>query len=305
MPSYDAVAVFASVAGAGSFTKAARTLGTPISTLSRKVAELEDDLGVKLLDRSRRQIRLTEAGAQYLEMCGPGLDMLAFATRTLRERRQDMSGTLRVSLPPNLAELLFLDPIDAFLRRYPQANVRISVSERVLDFVDDTIDLSFRVARPELPDLVIRSLMTHRHRLVAAPVYLSRQPAPATPDDLDGHNRLGFGFHGRDRIEWRISRAGEDRQLAFVPDLAINDYAALKAAALRGLGICELPGIMCGNELESGRLVEVLPQWSFPETTLYAVHTGEKGLSRLARQFLDTVTEYIGRPGSPGFGAAG
>jgi DNA-binding transcriptional LysR family regulator len=293
MPSYDAIAIFVQVVRSGSFTDAAKALSTPLSTVSRKVAELEAALEVQLLDRSKRRIRLTEAGADYFELCKKGLDALALANRTLRDRQTDTAGTVTITVPPNLAEILFLEPIETFLERYGQARIRVFVSERMLDFTDDAIDLSFRVARPTRPDLVIRKLITHRHRLVAAPAYLALSPPPREPQDLREHRRLGFGFQERGSVTWSLSKGGSRQELTFEPDLALNDYAGLKAAVLRGLGIGELPGLLCRKDIEAGRLTEVLPLWRFPEITVYAVHTGSPGLSRLARLFLDIVAESL------------
>lgn len=289
MPSYDAMAIFVQVVRSGSFTDAAKALSTPLSTVSRKVAQLEATLKVQLIDRSKRRIRLTKVGAEYFEHCKKGLDTLSFANRAIRERQTDTAGSLSITVPPNLVEILFLEAVEAFQQRYPRARVRVFVSERMLDFVDDAVDLSFRVARPTQPDLVIRSLLSHRHRLVASPGYAVANPLPQTPGDLANHRRLGFGFQTRKTVTWPLSKGSICEEVTFEPDLSINDYAALKATIARGLGIGELPGILCDSELRAGRLLEVLPDWQFPEITLYAVHTGHPGLSRLARLFLDVV----------------
>lgn len=164
------------------------------------------------------------------------------------------------------------------------------ISERMLDFVDDAVDISFRVARPAAPDLVIRKLLVHRHRLCAAPSYLAVNPAPQKPDDLNAHVRLGFGFQSQDKLAWRLTRAGTTYEEPFEPTVAINDYLALKAAIELGTGIGELPGLLCKDELEKGRLVEILPGWQMPEISLYAVYASKAGLSRLARAFLDEVS---------------
>ncbi|MCW1404450.1 LysR family transcriptional regulator [Novosphingobium sp. MW5] len=219
MPSYDAIAIFVQVVRSGSFTDAAKTLSTPLSTVSRKVAELEAALEVQLLDRSKRRIRLTEAGTDYFELCKKGLDALVLANRTLRDRQTDTAGTVTTTVPPNLAEILFLEPIETSLQRYGQARIRMFVSERMLDFTDDAIDLSFRVVRPTRPDLVIRKLITHRHRLVAAPAYLAVNPLPREPRDLSGHRRLGFGFQERGSVTWPLSKSGSCQNSPLSPIL--------------------------------------------------------------------------------------
>ncbi|MEM9635536.1 MAG: LysR family transcriptional regulator [Pseudomonadota bacterium] len=293
MQHLDSIAVFVEVVRQGSFTSASRTLRMPLSTVSRKVAELEDELQIRLLDRSRKPLRVTEAGSTYFELCSKGINALSYANQAIRSQREGLAGTLRISVPPNLTELLFAQPIDRFLLQQPNARVQVLVSERMLDFVDDKIDLSFRVARPSAPNLVIRKLLSHRHRLCAAPSYLAVNPAPQTPENLGDHNLLGFGFQGQEKTVWSLTKGDMSRDTVFEPTLAINDYLALKASIEIGTGIGELPGPLCKNELISGRLIEVLPDWQMPEISLYAVHAGKTGLSKLARAFLDEVSSHL------------
>ncbi|RKQ89611.1 LysR family transcriptional regulator [Maricaulis maris] len=288
----DSIAVFVEVARTGSFTAAARTLQMPLSSVSRKVAELEAELQIRLLDRSRKPLRMTEAGQAYFDLSSKGIDALTYANQAMRGKQETLSGTLRITVPPNLTELLFVKPIDRFVRRHPDARVRVLVSERMLDFVDDAIDLSFRVARPAAPNLVIRKLLVHRHRLCAAPSYLAVHALPREPAELSEHVRLGFGFQSQDSIAWQLTRGETSYSEPFEPTVAINDYLALKAAIEQGTGIGELPGLLCKDDLASGRLVEILPDWRLPEISLYAVYAGKVGLSKLARGFLDEVAAH-------------
>ncbi|MES0807837.1 LysR family transcriptional regulator [Roseibium sp. SCPC15] len=293
MQHLDFIAVFVEVVRQGSFTAAARTLRMPLSTVSRKVAELEEELQIRLLDRSRKPLRVTDAGATYFELCSKGISALSYANQAIRSQRESLAGTLRVSVPPNLTELLFAQPIDRFLRQQPNARVQVLVSERMLDFVDDRIDLSFRVARPSAPNLVIRKLLSHRHRLCAAPSYLAVNPAPQRPKDLCLHSLLGFGFQEQEKTTWHLTKGNQSHEATFEPTLAINDYLALKTSIEFGTGIGELPGLLCKNDLKSGRLTEVLPDWQMPEISLYAVYAGKTGLSKLARAFLDEVSSHL------------
>ena len=299
MKNLDAIAVFVEVVRQGSFTGAARVLNMPLSTLSRKIAELEAELQVRLLDRSHKPLRITEAGNTYFEHCSKGISALSYANQVIRGKQESLAGTLRVTVPPNLAELLFTRPIDSFLRRHPEARVQVLVSERMLDFVDDRIDLSFRVARPSAPNLVIRKLLTHRHRLCAAPAYLAVHPAPRRPEDLPGHVTVGFNFQGRDEIVWPLRKDGQLHEAPFEPTLSVNDYLAVKASVRLGTGIGDLPGLMCCEELASGDLVEILPDWKMPEVSLYAVYAGRTGLSKLARAFLDEIGAHLAPFGRP------
>ncbi len=293
MASYDAIAIFAQVAQSQSFTEAAKALGMPLSSVSRKVSELETDLNVLLIDRNKRQIRLTEAGQTYLDLCRKGLDTISYANRVMTDRHSDTSGTVTITMPPNLMEVLFLEAVEAFQLHYPKARLRVLVSERMLDFVEDGVDISFRVAPPEQPDLVVKTLLRYRHRLVAAPGYIAANPSPRVATDLHDHKTIGFGFPSSREVKWSLSKQGEVQDINLKPDLSINDYAAIRAAVQASHGIGELPEPLCRDALRAGQLIEVLPEWSFPEIRLFAVHAGNASLSKLARLFLDTVTAKL------------
>lgn len=297
MTNFDAIAIFAQVAESQSFTQAARELGLPLSTVSRKVSELEASLNTRLIDRTKRQIRLTETGASYLELCRRGLDTLSFANKIIRDRHSDTTGTITITVPPNLVDVLFLEAIEIFQLRYPKARLRVMVSERLLDFIDDGIDLSFRVAAPDQPNLVARTLKRYRHRLVAAPSYAAVNDLPNSPIELTKHKLVAFAFNSNRNTTWLLSQKAEHKEICFEPALAINDYTAIRSAILTGHGIGELPEPLCNDALQRGELIEVMPEWHFPEIKLYAVHTGNASLSKLARLFLDiTVTRISNTP---------
>ena len=196
-------------------------------------------------------------------------------------------------MPPNLAETLMLPVIDRFRQCYPNAHVAVFVTERMLDFAADPIDLSFRLAPVSDPDLVVRKLATYRHVLVASPSYLANRPAPSGPAGLADHDLLGFGFRGAGDIRWTVSRKGAQEEISFRPAVAINDYAVLQEAVRLGIGIGELPPILCGDAVRRRTLVPLLEDWHFPQVELLAVHAGAKRLSRLARLFLDACIEHI------------
>ncbi|MCR9135671.1 MAG: LysR family transcriptional regulator [Alphaproteobacteria bacterium] len=294
MRNFTAMALFVEVVLSGSFTAAAKKLGMPLSTLSRKISDLESELKVRLIDRSRRTLRLTDAGSLYFEHCRRGVDAFNVANRALEERQSEAGGLLRISVPPNLTERVFLPAIDMFRLRHPKARVQVLVSERMFDPGADPVDLSFRVGPVSDPDLVVRKLATYRHVLTVSPVYLADYPVPVSPADLADHKLLGFGFQGATELRWSFSRGNEQDHVAFTPTIAINDYAALLEAVVLGFGICELPPILCRDALRRRTIVPLLTDWNLPSVELIAVHAGNRTLSRLARLFLDTCIEHIG-----------
>ena len=290
---YNAMAIFVHVVQAGSFTKAAQNLSLPLSTLSRKIAELEKSLETKLLIRTTRSVKLTDIGKIYYQHCQEGLASFNFANQTLRHHKLTEQGQLHISVPPNLAESLFLPIIKVFQSRYKQAKVNVSVSERLLDFDDDNLDLSFRVAPPKNLNHIAVSLLKYRHILIAAPNYLAGRPSIKQPDDLKKHSLIGFGFHQKPELTWRLRNRKDIYKHTFTPNLSVNDYMGVLQAAKLGIGIAEVPSILCADKIDTGSVVKVLPSWIFPEITLFAVHQGSQSLSRLARLFLDLCKDQF------------
>ncbi|KZK82841.1 HTH-type transcriptional regulator DmlR [Pseudovibrio sp. Ad13] len=293
MQDLNAIAIFAEVAKAGSFSGAAKVLRLPLSTVSRKVADLEAQIGAKLLERTTRRMRLTEIGDQFYQACLPGLEAFKAADRVVEQSQSVVLGDLKVTVPPNLAEALFIPVIGQFRLQYPQVRIHMIVSERNLDFIEDDVDLSFRVGPKPDSGLTLTKLAAYRHVLVASPSYIAEQGTPQRPEDLMQHALIGFGFWQKPEISWQLSRKSEERTIRFAPDIAINDYSALQSAIKSGLGIGELPSILCQDALKKRSLVEVLPEWRFPEIDLHAMHTGKQNQSRLTRLFLETCVSMI------------
>lgn len=295
MKDLNAMAIFAEVARTGSFSAAADNLSMALSTVSRKVATLENSLNVKLLERTTRRLRLTEIGAQYLVSCRRGLEGFNAANAMVEEIQSEVSGNLRISVPPNLAEDLFVPVIGQFQSRYPKARIQMFVTDRLIDFVKDDVDLSFRVGLfPDSPQVTLK-MATYRHILVASPGYIAERGMPDHPSGLRDHRLVGFGFWGKPNLKWSLSGGKQTHDFLFKPHISINDYSALQRAISLGQGVGELPSILCSDALRKRTLVEVLPDWRFPEIDLRAVHTGTKNLPRLARLFLDACKEHVGQ----------
>ncbi|WP_026261341.1 LysR family transcriptional regulator [Kiloniella laminariae] len=289
----DHMAVFAQVVQSGSFSGAARQLAMPLSTVSRKVSDLENHLQVKLLERSTRSLRLTESGKLYFGHCLRGLEAFKHADLAIAERQSEVAGQLQISIPPSLAETIFVPITGKFQLRYPKARVNILISERLLDFIGDAIDLSFRFGPLVDSNLHSRKLARYRHRLVASPGYLASAGSPGKVADLSGHRLIGFGFPGKPRLRWCLEKGNRQEEIVFAPDLGINDYAAVQRALVLGQGIGELPSILCQEALKKQSLIEVLPDWRFAEVDLLAVHRGRKNMPRLASLYLDCCIEHI------------
>jgi DNA-binding transcriptional LysR family regulator len=292
MADLNALVVFAKVVEANSFSEAARRLKAPISTVSRRIAELEDQLGVRLLDRSTRSVRLTELGAAIYEHAVRSAELCESLESIISHRMSEIRGTLRLSAPPSISDTVLAPLITAFQAAYPNVRFRILVTERLIDHITDGVDLAFRFGDLKDSSLVARRILTYRHQLLASPAYLEGSKPPQLPRDLLDHRLLLFS-HWRPNASWafihRYDRAAES--LAFQPFLAMNDYAGIAAALTTGTGIGELPPVVRPELLRSGKLVEVMPDWHFRTYDLSLVHLGNRHMSKPCRLFKEFVTQ--------------
>ena len=284
-PDLNAMALFARVLQYGSFSEAARRVGIPVSTLSRKIGELEDALGVRLIERTTRALHPTDAGREYLPHCRQIVEALDAAQASLQARHAEVGGTLRLATPPNLSHFLLVPLIRTFAERYPRVSVKVLVTDRHLDMVEDEVDLSLRVGRQPESSLIFKRLIRYRHILVAAPAYLSAAGQPDHPRDLRHHRLLGFSKWFGD-VVWKLSNGSETEQASLQLSLGINDYAGVMEAAVSGMGIAEIPSILCRRELHDGRLEPVMPAWQFEEVDLGAYYLTRRHPSRVVELFL-------------------
>ena len=292
MADLNSLVVFAKVVEAGSFSEAARRLKMPVSTVSRRIAELEDQLGVRLLERSTRSLRLTDLGTEVYEHAVRSAEISQGVDNVVSNSLTDISGILRLSAPPSISDTLLTPMVTAFQALYPKVRVQILVTDRLVDLIDDGVDLIFRIGALKDSSLVARRILTYRHQLVASPNYLSGCKPPRKPQDLLDHRLLSFS-HWKPNHRWTFThRNGKDAEtLNFDPYLAMNDFAGLAPALLAGGGIGELPPIVQPDLVRKGRLVEVMPNWRFRTFDLSLVHLGSRHISRPCRLFKEFATE--------------
>lgn len=279
----NALELFAAAAAAGSLSAAARRTEVPLPTLSRRVRQLEDDLGLRLLERGAQGLVLTRAGTQLLAEVGPALATLRQAQQRLREDSA-VAGTLRVSMPPHFAPMRSVFAL--FGERYSDVRFDVFVTDRRVDLIADGIDVAVRVGEGGSSAYVGRTLARYRHRVVASPRLL-RGARLERPADL----------RGRPCACWRTSNAPAwtlgGVELALEPVMVTNDYEHLLLLALEGRVITELPPFMATRPIEAGELVEVLPDHPLPLASLRALVLDTRALSPLIRQFLDFVADEL------------
>lgn len=292
MTDLNSLKIFAQVVEANSFSEAARRLKMPLSTVSRRVAELEDQLGVRLLERSTRNLRLTDVGSEVLEHARQTAELSNAIENVVSNHVSNISGTLRLSAPPSISDSLIAPLVGAFQASYPDVRVQVFITDRIVDQIAEGVDVAFRVGALKDSTLVARRLLTYRHQVVASPAYLKTRKAPKTPRELLNHRLLAFSFWKPD-YSWSFAHTnGKDSQtIAFEPYLAMNDYAGLATALLAGTGIGELPPIVQPELLREGLLVEVMPSWHLGLFDLSLVHLGNRYIPRPVRAFKEFAAQ--------------
>lgn len=291
MTDLNSLIIFAMVVEANSFSEAARRLKMPTSTVSRRIAELEEQLGVRLLERSTRSLRLTDVGTEVLEHAQRTAELSEAIDNIASNHMTKVSGTLRLSAPPSISDSLLAPLVGAFQASYPDVKIQIFITERIVDQIAEGVDLAFRVGEMEDSSLIARRILRYRHQLVASPAYLEKFKEPTTPEELRGHRLVAFSFW-RPEIHWNFSdNNGHKETFTFTPYLSINEYSGLAAALLAGAGIGELPPIVQPELLRTGRLVEIMSPWRFQMFNLSLCHLGNRYVPRPVRIFTEFAAQ--------------
>ena len=284
--------IFAAVVEAKSFSEAARRLKMPLASVSRRVADLEDQLGVRLLERSTRSLRLTEVGAEILELAQRSMEIGEAVDSIVSNHQTSVSGLLRLSAPPNISDSLLTPLLAGFRASYPGVRVRALITERQVDHIADGVDIAFRVGVLKDTSLVARRILTYRDRLVASPEYLKRVAPPRNPGDLLSHHMITFEYWKAETSLSFVHVNGRDREtVTFVPYLSMNDFTGLTPALMAGEGIGFLPPVVQPDLIREGRLVEVMPDWHLPTLDMSLVHLGNRLVARHVRVFKEFAVQ--------------
>jgi DNA-binding transcriptional LysR family regulator len=286
---------FAEVVDRGGFAAAGRALGVPKSKLSRRVAELEARLGVRLLQRTTRKLSLTEAGELYHRHCVAMREEAEAAEEAVLVVQTEPRGTIRVTCPVTLAQSTIGPLIPTFMERHPHVRIDMQVSNRVVDLVEEGIDVALRV-RPTLDDsgsLIVKNLGNTYGLLVASPQQLEREGRPQSVDEL--HKLRTVAMSAADgRASWTLNGPnGRVYELQHKPVYTADDILTLKYAVLQGTGMCIIPDYMCTRELRLGQLEQVLAGWAPRPGVMHAVFPSRRGLVPAVRRFLDYLGENV------------
>jgi DNA-binding transcriptional LysR family regulator len=291
MEPFAGMEAFARVVEAGSFTAAAQRLQTAKSSISEAVRALEERLGVRLLDRTTRKVRATEAGLIFYARCRRLLEEAEAARAEVQKAGDAPSGTLRVTAPDGFAPRFILPSLGEFLNAHPAIDVELVEAQAYARLVDEGLDLAIRITPKPDDNLVVRRIGLSRTAIVAAPSYLAANPAPKTPEEVAQHRCVGFS-----PLAWRDTWRIDGRDIAVKPRLLSNNTESLRAAALAGLGLVVLPEWMVADALASGALARVLPDCETPASGIFAAYPTNRLIAPKVRAFVDhLVRELKGR----------
>ncbi|NKQ10519.1 LysR substrate-binding domain-containing protein [Pseudomonas sp. SST3] len=285
---------FAKVVEAGGFAAAGRQLGIPKSRLSRRIAELEERLGARLLQRTTRKLAVTEVGDRYYRHCQAMLLEAEQADEAVASLISEPRGRVRVSCP--IAVAGFSEVVVDFLTTYPLVTLETIVTNRRVDLVNEGIDVALRVrtADDEDPSLIVRRLQPAIAYLVCSPGLLDEQLI-SHPEDLAKLAVLGAPDADR-KVRYRLVNGdGEIREVALEPRLVVDDFGIRKASALAGLGLTMLPRGYCEDELASGELIRVLPDWTLPGGHLQIAYLHRRGMLPAVRAWIDHLAKVFGQ----------
>ncbi len=287
--------LFASVAEAKSFTGAAKLLGMPKQTVSRRVGELERALGVDLMHRTTRRLELTDAGAAYAERCAEIVRLANEANRALRDVNEVPRGTLRVTADPVFGDAFVTELVTDYAKKWPETRIDVLLTRRRVDLIEERFDVAFRVGQPEDAALSGKALGPARVRYCASPAYVARRGAPKKMEDLAEHDCIAVSDGGLAR--WPVPNGPRPKLVPVNARLSFTSFAMAHAAALEGLGIGLFPEFACADDLRSKRLVPVLGGRPIEVGSIWLLYPAHRFLPARVRAFVELARERFRHAG--------
>ena len=290
------VSAFVRVVQDGSFTAAAKTLGLPKSSVSRSIAQLEQDLGVRMLHRTTRKLHLTDAGTAFHNRVARALADIDEATTAASDLQRELRGAIRISAPVDLGVWAVAPIIARFLRKHPTVNIEARLSSRIVDLVAENFDLAVRAGPVRDDSLIARRAGTHDLALFASSRYVARRGAPTTLEELEAHDCMALRTD-MGTMAWKLTSlsSGEEKIVHPSGTIAADDISFLKKAVLAGGGIALLPLFLVPREEQSGKLVRVLPEWRFTGSMLHVVYPSARYVPQRVVAFRDYLLRELGK----------
>jgi DNA-binding transcriptional LysR family regulator len=291
MADLDNILIFVKVAQFQSITRAARSLGMPISTVSRRLSVLESELGVSLLRRTTRRVTLTAQGQNYFSQCQEPLNLLQEAERVLTQAQKRPEGPLRITIPVVLSQEPFLDFISAFLKDHPRIRIELLITNLFVDLIAENFDVAIRSGELQDSSVVARRLGKTVFYVVAAPEYLKGRVLPAEPADLKSHDCVLFNAKNNER-DWDLVSGRRKVRVHVSGPVASRDVNSANAFVHRGHGIGLLPSTYCEEAIAKGKLIRLLAKWVSSPNPLFAVYSSRKYLPLRLSVFLEALAAW-------------
>ncbi|MFB2642946.1 LysR substrate-binding domain-containing protein [Shewanella bicestrii] len=294
MDHFSALPIFVSVVECGSFSAAGQKLGLSKSAISKRITQLEQHLGIQLLQRTTRSLSLTDAGARYFEYIRPAVQLTQEGLDAISELQQTPKGNLRISVPMVFGRLYIAPLIAEFLKRYPDIQLQMQMDDKTTDLISGGFDLAIRIG--ELPDssLIARKIAPCLSVICASPAYLAQHGLPMVPSELTQHNCLFYSYF-QDGVEWSFLSPDGMQRIQPKGNYQVNNSDAIHLACLDGLGIANLPRFIVESDLQAGRLQTILTDFPLPEHGIYAVYPQRKYLPTKVKVLIEFLMEKLGK----------
>jgi DNA-binding transcriptional LysR family regulator len=289
------LALYAAVVRHKGFTAAANALSVPKSKISKRIAALEEQLGVRLLERSTRKLSVTDIGQSFYERCEAVLSGVEAAEAVVAVAKAEPAGTVRMAMPPGFAPMI-ADILPSFLKRYPSVRLSILTTGRPVDLIEERVDVALRVRDGYDTDqsLVVRRFGGTRRRLAASPAFLARH-GPIDLETIAQVPTISMQENSPRAIWTLVNAEGDVQDVSHSPVLSCSDFSVLERATIEGVGLALLPDIIVERGFRAGVLAHVLPEWSSVESSVHAVFTSRHGMLPAVRALIDHLAENLPR----------
>jgi len=291
MADLDNILIFVKVAQFESITRAARSLGMPISTVSRRLSVLESELCVSLLRRTTRRLTLTAQGRDYFGQCQEPLNLLQEAERVLTQTQRKPEGLLRVTIPLTLSREPFIEFMSAFLKDHARIRVDLFITNRFLDLAAENVDVAIRMGELQDSSIIARRLGKTVFYVVAAPEYVNARTLPAEPTDLRSHDCVLLNGKNNER-DWDLVSGRRKVRVHVSGPVSSRDNNSIAAFVHRGHGIGLLPSTLCDESIAKGKLIRLLPKWTTSPLPVFAVYPSRKFLPLRLSVFLEALAAW-------------
>jgi DNA-binding transcriptional LysR family regulator len=287
----DDILIFVKVAQFESLSRAARSLGMPVSTVSRRLSVLESKLGVSLLRRTTRRVTLTAQGREYFNQCGEPLTLLEEAERVLTLGQKTPGGLLRMSVPVILGQEPFLDFLSEFLKAQPRIRIELFITNLFLDLIAENIDVAIRFGELQDSSVVATRIGKSIRYVVAAADYLKGRKLPVEPADLKLHDCVMLNARNNE-TDWDLVYGRKKARIRVSGPISSRDFNSVSTFVYRGHGIGLLPSTYCDEALANGALIRLLPKWASPQIPVFAVYSNRKFLPLRLNVFLNALAAW-------------